>query len=179
MADSIFEPEISRSLRHLCDTITVPYSLAIECKKVSGTSFSLSRINNDQLEALLYFQDKSYYQKMLVSASVGGKSRFKLKSGFDFLCCPTGIGYILVNFRATKKAAGKEIPKGTNRCFAITVDQFVNAMSEMVFCEDRQSIPYNWFEKNALELSRVRWEVEKGYEYGWDLTSLFNYTTKR
>ena len=173
VADSIFEPEVSRSLKHLCSVYKVPHSLAIECKKETGTSFSFSRLNDDQLKALLKFQDEPFHQKMLVSASVGGKSRFKHKSGFDFLCCPTGKSYVLINFRATKKAAGKEIPKGTNRCFALTIDQFVDGMSELTLCEDRQSFSYSWLDKNARELKRMRWEGDRGYGYGWDLMPLF------
>ena len=172
MADSIFEPEISRSLKRL-DFIIVTTPIAIECKKTTGTSLSFSAVNDDQVTALVHFEEQHFTQKMLVAASVGGKSRFKAKSGFDFLCCPSGRSFVLVNFRATKKAAGKDIPKGTNRCFALPIKFFVESKLQFLR-EGRKSFPYAWFDQNATELDRIRWQTEKGNEYGWDIIPLLN-----
>ena len=174
MADSIFEPEISRSLKHILQEVMLDYPIAIECKKVTGTSLSVDRVNDNQIESLLEFEEKSYFQKMVVASSVGGvKSRFNLRTGFDFLACPHGRSWVLVNFRATKKAAGKEIPKGTNKCFAVSIENYVEGKDAML-AEGRRSFPYAWFVDNAIELERKRWEGEKGYEYGWDLTPLLH-----
>jgi hypothetical protein len=172
MADPIFEPEVSRSLRRVSNVINVDKSVAIECKKESGTSLSFDRVNEDQIKALVEFEQKAFSQKMLVSSSVGGYSRFKLKSGFDFLCCPAGKSYVLVNFRSTKKSAGKEIPKGTNRCFAVRISEFVRGQLTLL-SEGRKSFPYNWFEHNSLELNRIKWTEGDAYVYGWDLLPLF------
>lgn len=173
MADSIFEPEISRSLRKITNMEDPPLSsIAIECKKETGTSLSFSRVNEDQIEALVNFQIKPYYKKMLVASSVGGMSRFKLKSGFDFMYCNKGKSWVVVNFRATKKASGSKIPKGTNKCFAITIDQLLDVMNTL----DRKSIPYEWFTENAVELERISWWDNASRVYGWDLFPLFNWT---
>ncbi len=173
MSDPIFEPEISRSLKRLDLKINISFPVAIECKKETGTSIHFDRVNADQIKALSDFESKIFTQKMIVSASVGGKSRFKRKSGFDFLACGAGRGYVIVNFRATKKDAGKAIPKGTNRCFAVRINDYVEGM-EKLSNEGRRSFPYVWFEENALELHRIRWEVPKGFEYGWDLIPLWD-----
>lgn len=177
MSDKIFEPEISRSLRHMVkDLPDIKQSMAIECKKVTGTSLPFTRVNDHQVEALINFEDRSFFQKMIVASSVGGtKSRFNLRSGFDFLACPKGRSYIFVNFRATKKQAGKDIPKGTNRCFVIGIYEYLQARDQFLK-EGRKSFPYSWFESNAIELERKRWEVDEGYEYGWDLLPIVNYT---
>jgi hypothetical protein len=171
MADAIFEPEISRSLKRL--KIKISHPVAIECKKETGTSLHFDRLNDDQKTALMEFEMHNFTQKMLVSASVGGQSRFKRKTGFDFIACPKGVAYVLVNFRATKKAAGKDIPKGTNRCFAVNIFKFLEGQSKLS-AEGRRSFPYSWFDENAIELDRIKWEGDKGNEYGWDLLPLWN-----
>ncbi len=172
MADKFFEPEISRSLKRASNLIAFP--VAIECKKETGTSFAFNRVEDHQLQALADFMFLPFHHKMRVSASVGGKSRFQLKTGFDFIACPSGEAFILVNFRATKKAGGKAIPKGTNRCFALPVTQFVNEKDKMEKTEGRKSFPYSWFEKNALELERISWKEEDKTVYGWDLAPLWH-----
>ena len=174
MADSTFEPEISRSLKHILKEVLLDYPVAIECKKVSGTSLPFDRVNEHQEEALLKFEEESFYQKMLVASNVGGgKSRFNLRSGFDFLACPHGRSWVLVNFRATKKAAGRDIPKGTNKCFAVSIENYIEGKADLL-SEGRKSFPYLWFLNNAMELNRKRWEGDKGFEYGWDLTPLLH-----
>jgi len=166
MADSSFEPEVSRSLRRIACSFGAPMeSIAIECKRESGKSIAFSRINNDQVEALLAFERKPFHMKMRVAASVGGKSRFKSKTGFDFLYCGRGKGFVLVNFRATKKAAGEAI----NRCFAVRIGAFVTAEEST----ERKSLPLDWFVENAVELERIRWKIKDKFVYGWDLLPLF------
>ncbi len=173
MADSIFEPEISRSLKRFAATNTLECGIAIECKKETGTSLAFDRVKSHQVQALIDFKSLPFVHKMRVAASVGGyKSRFQLDTGFDFLACPPGKSFVLVNFRATKKDAGKDIPKGTNRCFAVTIEDF-NEHKERLLSEGRKSFPYSWFLEYALELERIRWTVDDKYVYGWDLNKLF------
>ncbi len=172
MADSIFEPEISRSLKRLVNIVSINVSVAIECKKETGTSLSFDRVNQDQIDALVNFETTPFHQKMLVSASVSTQSRFKLKSGFDFLCCPKGKSYVLVNFRATKKASGKDIPKGTNKCFVVSIGDYLEGKSNLAK-EGRKSFPYSWFIENAKEAERIKWKNTKDENvYGWDLSLL-------
>jgi hypothetical protein len=79
----------------------------------------------------------------------------------------TGKSYVLVNFRFTKKAPRKDLPKGLNKCFALTPTQYLEAVK---YCEGvgRKSIPIEWFQENVLELKRVKYESG----YGWDLSPL-------
>lgn len=176
MADSIFEPEIRYSLKHLSSMgIDPDYPIAFECKRESGNSLAFNRVNEDQLIALEDFEEKPYFHKMLVASSVGGKSRFMLKSGFDFLYMPKGKSFVLVNFRCTKKAGGKNLPKGTNRCFAMSLRQYKKA----IYCHEgiRKSLPFEWFtdSKNATEITRIR-ITELGLKdkhfYCWDLKKI-------
>lgn len=171
MADAVFEPEVSRSIKHLSNNFEIFYPIAIECKKVSGTSLSFDAVKDHQVQALIDFEFLPFYQKMRVASSIEGQSRFKLDTGFDFLVCPHGKSWLLVNFRSTKKAAGKEIPKGTNKCFAVSIENFIEGKNDLLSA-GRKSFPYSWFLNNAMELERCRWEVKKGYEYGWDLLPL-------
>ena len=174
MSDKYFEPEISRSLKRIAQLIHIPFPVAIECKKETGTSLSFSRVDKDQIQALVDFECSSFTQKMRVASSVGGQSRFQLKTGFDFLDCPSGKSFVLVNFRATKKDGGKDIPKGTNRCFAVPISQFLQARHELGVFEERKSFPYKWFEENALEIHRTSWKESEKTIYGWELSPLWH-----
>ena len=174
MSDKFFEPEISRSLKRISQLIQIPFPVAIECKKETGTSLAFSRVDQHQVRALVDFECASFTHKMRVSSSVGGQSRFQLKTGFDFLACPSGKSFVLVNFRATKKDGGKAIPKGTNRCFAVPIGQYLNGKYELESVDKRRSFPYKWFEDNAMEIKRTSWEEGGKKIYGWDLSPLWH-----
>ncbi len=169
MPETKFEPEISRSLKKIALDIIVEKPIAIECKRESGTSLSFSRVEESQVKALLDFTEVPLAQKLVVA--VGQGNRFKRDTGFDFLLTPKGKAYVLVNFRATKKAGGKEIPKGTNRCFALSIHDYVDGM-ESLLEEGRKSFPFRWFVDNAIEIRRISWEVGDKKVYGWNLIPL-------
>ena len=173
MADHIFEPEVSRSLRWLVDWGKRDLSIAIECKKTETPYLSFNRVRDHQVEGLLEFERKPYCQKISVPAAVGQmKRRFQIRVPFDFLFVQPGRSFLLVNFRFTKKAARSDLPKGLNRCFAVSPQMYLEAKDKFIG-EGRASLPYEWFVSNAIELERIRIEREVGkYEYGWDLLPL-------
>ena len=179
MADKIFEPEISRSLKKFAREIQSSVPVAIECKKETGTSFKTSRVEEHQLEALLDFEKFPFVQKMIVG---GGKNvKFRGKTGFDFMHCPSGKAYILINFRATRKASGRDIPKGTNRCFCLGVYEYAWAKGYHEIQLERSSIPYSWFvdSQDVLEIERCSWKENEKTVYGWDLSPLLDQTITR
>lgn len=164
MADAKFEPEVKRGLKRLKSTVPI----AIECKRTEQPRLALFEIKEHQIAALSRFQLSPFVKKISVPAAVGNDSqRFNLKTEFDFVYCGPGKSYILVNFRFTRKAPNKRIPKGTNMAFALTIGQFKVAKA---FCEakKRVSIPYSWFEEYATELKRIKFDDG----YGWDLSPL-------
>ena len=83
------------------------------------------------------------------------------------LYCGPGKAFILVNFRGTRKVLGKDIPKGVNRAFAVTIEQF-KAARELLLSQGKKSLNYGWFVEYATELSRVKFDGK----YGWDLSPL-------
>lgn len=176
MSDKIFEPEISRSLKKFAREIQSSVPVAIECKKETGTSFKTSRVEEHQLEGLLAFENDPFVQKMVVASGKG--TRFRGKTGFDFLHCPKGKSYILINFRCTKKSGGKSIPKGTNRCFCMPIYDFMWAKSYHEMQLHRKSIPYEWFVDNqdVMEIDRCSWHEGDHLVYGWDLSPLLDQT---
>ena len=169
MADRLFEPEVSRSLQWLSDWYKKPVALAIECKRcMTSATLPLSQVKSHQLEALVAFEKQPLAKKLSVAAPVGrSERRFHGKSELDYNFEGPGKSYVLVNFRFTKKAPRKDIPKGLNKCFAVTPTQYLEAVK---YCEEvgRKSIPIEWFQENVLELERVKYESG----YGWDLSPL-------
>jgi hypothetical protein len=169
VADRLFEPEVSRSLQWLSDWYRKPVALAIECKRcTTSATLPLDQVKPHQLEALIAFEKQPLAKKLPVAAPVGSSERrFHGKSEFDFIFVGPGKSYVLVNFRFTKKAPRKDIPKGLNKCFALTPTQYLEAVK---YCEGvgRKSIPIEWFQENVLELERVKYESG----YGWDLSPL-------
>ena len=169
MADRIFEPEISRSLRHVqakCGHL-LKKNLAFECKKVTVPYLSFDRVKDHQVQALLEFESKPFYRKLVVGQLPGKKrGRFQSETPFDYLYVRCGYSYLLVNFRFTQKSPRKDLPKGLNRCFAVRIGEFLEGEAQV---SPRKSLPYEWFVENGIELSRMK--VEKGY--GWDLSPLF------
>lgn len=177
MADNVFEPEVRKSLAILQDYVyreglDIP-SIAIECKKTQSAYFGFEQLKDHQLESLFQFKEKGYAQKMLVASAPGyTKSRFHGTTPFDFLLTGRGLSFLLVNFRFTKKAPRKDIPKGTNRCFAVTPEQY-QLTKERYIAEGRASIPYEWFVEEAIECARIRYRgIDGKYSYCWDLSVL-------
>jgi len=175
VADDVFEPEISRSLKRLVDWGRRDVALAIECKKVETPYLPFDKVKDHQIEGLLQFEKKPYYRKISVPAAVGQtKRRFQVKTPFDFIFVPPGRAYLVVNFRFTRKPARSDLPKGLNRCFAISPGQYVEA-KEKFEKKGRSSLPYEWFVNEGIELERVKFRREDdSVEYGWDLTPLMN-----
>jgi len=170
MADTAFEPEIRKSLDWLRDWGPRDVSLAIECKKVQSAFLPFNTVKQHQIEALLEFEKRPLPKKISVPAGFGN-ARFHVKTEFDFTFIPPGRAYLLVNFRFTKKAPRKDLKKGTNRCFAVTPNQYLSVKKQFE-SEGRSSIPYKWFVENGVELERARVEDSNGYSYGWDLLPL-------
>lgn len=163
MADAKFEPEVRLGLKNLkCST-----PIAIECKKVEVPRLSFDAVSDHQVESLSEFQLSPFVKKIAVPAAVGkDKQRFNLKTEFDFVYCGPGKAYILVNFRFTRKPAGK-YPKGLNKAFAVTIEQF--KVAQAIFNEQgKKSLPLAWFEEYAKPLNRVKF----GDKYGWDLSPI-------
>ncbi len=171
MADKIFEPEVGRSLKRIADWGAQP--LGIECKKTESPYLPFDRVKDHQIEGLLRFEKYGLVKKIAVPAAPGGADqRFQIKTEFDYVYVPKGRAYLLVNFRFTKKSPRKDLPKGLNRCFALTPDQYVRGVEENREA-GRGSLPLEWFEAVALELERVRFRrVDNRLEYGWDLWPL-------
>ena len=173
MADAIFEPEIKRSLLWLQKEMggNVP-PVAIECKRTMDARLSFDKVKDEQVENLAKFVKKGIVRKMIVSQGFGNQRRFTGDTPFDFLMCGAGYGYLLVNFRFTKKAPRKDIAKGTNRCFAVPVDLYMQAKEDAV-AEGRASLSYDWFVENTIECARLRVKNEQDVaESGWDLSAL-------
>jgi hypothetical protein len=172
MADAIFEPEIKRSLLWLQKSLggNLP-PIAIECKRTSNARLSFDAVKDEQVDGLTQFCKKGIVRKLIVSQGLGAR-RFTGGTPFDFLACGAGYGYLLVNFRFTKQSPRKDIAKGTNRCFAVPVDQYVQAREDAA-AEGHSSLPYDWFAENAIECKRMRVKNEQGVaESGWDLSVL-------
>jgi penicillin-binding protein-related factor A (putative recombinase) len=168
MADTFFEPEVRRGLRDLKSNIP----LAIECKKTMEARLPLDQLKEHQIKALSEFRKNPFFKKLSVPSAVRNPQqeeyqRFHIKTEFDFIYTGPGRSFILVNFRFTKKSPRKDIRKGINRCFAITIEQFLNAKGLMESLR-KASISYDWFVLNGLELKRVRFADG----YGWDLAPL-------
>jgi hypothetical protein len=173
MADSTFEPEVRRSLDWLRKVVggEVP-PIAIECKKTQESRLSFDKVKEHQIEGLLEFEEQGLTRKLVVSQGFGTTRRFTTDTPFDFVFTGAGRGYVLVNFRFTKKAPRKDIPKGTNRCFGVRVGEYVKAMEDAV-AEGKASLSYDWFEENGIECERLRVKNDKGVaESGWDLEPL-------
>lgn len=173
MADTVFEPEISRSLKRLADWGRRDLSLAIECKKVETPYLPFDKVQDHQVEGLLAFEKRPYFQKISVPAAVGQtKRRFQIRTPFDFFFVQPGRAFLVVNFRFTRKPARSDLPKGLNRCFAVRPEQYVEAKNRYE-AEGRASLPYEWFVENAVELERVKFRRDDDKtEYGWDLLPL-------
>lgn len=173
MADSTFEPEVRRSLDWLRKAVggKVP-PIAIECKKTQEPRLSFDKVKEHQIEGLLEFEEQGLTRKLVVSQGFGTARRFTTDAPFDFVFTGAGRGYVLVNFRFTKKAPRKDISKGTNRCFGVRVGDYVKAMEDAV-AEGKASLSYDWFEENGIECERLRIKNDKGIvESGWDLEPL-------
>ena len=173
MADTAFEPEVSRSLKRLVDWGRKDLSLALECKKVESPYLPFGNVKEHQVEGLLAFERVPYHSKISVPAAVGQTARrFQIRTPFDFIFVQPGKAFFLVNFRFTRKSPRSDLPKGLNRCFAIRPDQYVKAKKKFED-EGRASIPYEWFVAEGLEIERVRFRRADGItEYGWDLLPL-------
>jgi hypothetical protein len=173
MADALFEPEVKRSLVRLQKMyLGNSPSIALECKRTQEPRLSFDRISDGQIDGLLAFRRYGMAHKMVVSQGFGGGKRFTGGTPFDFVLVGRGESYVLVNFRFTKKAPRKDIAKGTNKCFAIPIEQYI-ATKEVFLSEGRASLPYEWFTKNAIECSRLREKNENGVaESMWDFESL-------
>lgn len=181
MADSVFEPEISTSLKYFREygnSYMKFVPIAIECKKVSSSArLSFDKVRDHQIKGLLRFQKEAYYNKMTVASHLGkGGGRFKGKTDFDYMFVSKGIGYLVVNFRFTKKAPRKDVEKGVNRVFAVTVDEYLEIKEELLK-EGVKSIDYWWFVDNAIELPRIRIDPPqlKDKKYCWDISPLLEY----
>ena len=110
--------------------------------------------------------------KMVVSQGFGKQQRFTGNTPFDFVLVSHGYGFLLVNFRFTQKAPRKDILKGTNRCFAVSVQDYVIA-KEQAMLDGKSSLTYDWFVHNAIECPRIREKNSKGIaESMWDLSPL-------
>lgn len=173
MADSTFEPEVRRSLGWLRKAVggkVIP--IAIECKKTQEPRLSFGKVKKHQIEGLLEFEEQGLTRKLVVSQGFGTARRFTTDTPFDFVFTGAGRGYVLVNFRFTKKAPRKDIPKGTNRCFGVRIGDYVKAMEDAI-AEGKASLPYDWFEENGIECKRLIVKNDKGVaESGWDLEPL-------
>ena len=180
MADSTFEPEVKRSLEALADNMPMKSikPLAIECKKCQSAYLTFDRVKEHQVEGLLNFKKKPYAHKMRVASPIQfSERRFTGTTDFDFILSPRGESFLLVNFRFTKKAPRQDIAKGTNRCFAVTPEQWLEAV-ELYKADGGASVNYDWFCENAKEIPRDKFKVvsESGKErteYGWDLRHLY------
>lgn len=173
MADSAFEPEVRRSLDWLRKVVggEVP-PIAIECKKTQEPRLSFDKVKEHQIKGLLEFEEHGLTRKLVVSQGFGTARRFTTDTPFDFVFTGAGRGYLLVNFRFTKKAPRKDIPKGTNRCFGVRIGEYVKAMEDAV-AEGKASLSYDWFEENGIECERLRVKNDKGIaESGWNLEPL-------
>lgn len=173
MSDTIFEPEIKRSLSWVQQMSGgMLASAAFECKKCQEPRLSFDRVKDHQVEGLLSFQKNGIVRKLVVSQGFGAKARFTGDTPFDFLFVEKGIGYVLVNFRFTKKSPRSDIPKGTNKCFALPIQDYIDA-KDSLSAEGKASIPYDWFLNNAIELQRIRITNSNNMkESAWDLTKL-------
>lgn len=173
MADAIFEPEVKRSLVWLQKEHRGDVSpIAIECKKTQEPRLSFGKVKDHQVERLLDFARQGLAMKMIVSQGFGQQRRFTGETPFDFLMVGKGQGFLLVNFRFTKKSPRKDIPKGTNRCFAITAEDYAIAKEEAV-ADGKASLSYDWFVENGLECERLRVKnASEVAESGWDLQPL-------
>lgn len=176
MADSVFEPEVKRSLVWLQNKYggNLP-SIAIECKKTQEPRLSFDKVQEHQIEGLLDFEKHGLVKKMIVSKAMGHQQRFTGDTPFDYMLVGAGgMGFLLVNFRFTKKSPRKDIAKGTNRCFAVLVEDYVTAKEEAL-AEGKASLSYDWFLQYGIECSRVRMKNDKGVaESGWDLEPLLS-----
>lgn len=186
MADVTFEPEVKRSLVWLQEELngSAP-SIAIECKKTQEARLSFASVTERQIEGLLEFVRVGLAHKMVVSQGFGSKTRFTKDTPFDFVLVGAGQGWLLVNFRFTKKAPRRDIAKGTNRCFALPVVDYLAAKEEAT-AQGRASLSYDWFDSNVkvprqlrtarvIECARLRHKNEEGKtESGWDLKGLTN-----
>lgn len=173
MADSTFEPEVKRGLSWLQGMRggNMP-SFAIECKKTQSATLSFSEVKDHQIEGLLDFEKQGFVHKMVVSQGFGSQQRFMTKTPFDFVVAGVGRGWVLVNFRFTKAAPRKDIKKGTNRCFAVGIHEYIAAKDEAI-AAGRASLSYDWFVENAIECQRLRIKKENGTtESAWDLQKL-------
>lgn len=175
MADHIFEPEVRKSLDVLYwkDIPNIP-PLAIECKRTQAAYLPFANVQEHQIKELLRFELRGVAMKVAVPSAPGNvRRRFQLSTGFDFLYCTRGLGYLLVNFRFTKKAPRKDISKGTNRCFGVRANAYVDVVAKFRE-EGKASVPYEWFVENAIECPRIRIEdPDSGnHSYGWDLEPL-------
>lgn len=173
MADLTFEPEVRRSLDWLRKAVggKVP-PIAIECKKTQEPRLSFDKVKEHQIKGLLEFEEQGLTRKLVVSQGFGTARRFTTDTPFDFVFTGAGRGYLLVNFRFTKKAPRKDIQKGINRCFGVRVGDYVKAMEDAI-AEGKASLSYDWFEKNGIECERLRVKNDKGIvESGWDLEPL-------
>ncbi len=170
MADRLFEPEISRSLRFFSvdRPERLPVNLALECKKCTKPYLEMDRVKDHQIQGLLEFQDFSFSTKMATGAAPGKmKRRFQIDTPFDFLMVSRGKGYLLVNFRFTKNSPRKDLPKGLNECYAVNVVKYLDAEATL---DPRKSVPYEWFKEHGIEIERMKMSDGK---YGWDLRPLF------
>lgn len=176
MADALFEPEVSRSLvvLHNLHADAVP-PIAIECKRTMEARLSFDRVKEEQVQSLLDFESKGLVRKLVVSQGFGKARRFTGDTPFDFIMNGPGISYVLVNFRFTKKSPRKDIPKGTNRCFAVRIRDYVDAV-EQEGSKGRASLNYDWFVENAIECTRIRIGTKNGNTTGgWDLLPLLTH----
>lgn len=173
MADAIFEPEVKRSLVWLQQEVEgdVP-PIAIECKKTMEARLSFDNVRDHQIANLLDFERYGLVRKLIVSQGFGKAKRFTGDTPYDFIITGAGHGFFLVNFRFTKRAPRSDIAKGTNRCFAVPVQQYVEAKEEAQ-ANGKASLSYDWFVAEAFECERIRRKNGNGNaESGWDLVPL-------
>lgn len=178
MADRVFEPEVSRSLKALqAMNLGLHPPIAFECKKTESTTLHFDRITEDQLEALIDFKDRGLVRKLVGSQGYkgGSKNNHRFTSGtpFDFIASGRGHAFVLVNFRFTKKAPRKDIPKGTNRCFAVPIDVYRVGL-ESLRKKGYKSFPYEWFFVNAMECPRIKVDGS----YIWDFREVIEFARR-
>lgn len=173
MADQVFEPEVRRSLGWMHGMLggRVP-PIAFECKKTQEARLAFTQVKDHQEDGLLEFESHGLVRKLVVSQGFGKNRRFTTDTPFDFVMMGSGLGYVLVNFRFTKKAPRKDIRKGVNRCFGVRVGDYV-AAREAAQEQGRASLSYDWFVEHGIECQRIRIMNKNGKkESGWDLQPL-------
>lgn len=167
MAENAFESEVKISLVHLRRTHLSMPPLAIECKKTEQAYLPLDAVKDHQVDGLVQMERVGIVRKLVSGQGYGKNSRFSTPTPFDFLATCAGKGFVLVNFRFTKKSPRKDCKKGTNLCFALPVGQYL-AAKEAHAAMGKASIPIDWFLQHATQCRRVH--LDEGY--GWDLSAL-------